>query len=97
MAVFGYARVSADGQTLASQDAELMAAGCAKVYQEKVSGARIDRAELAKVMKRLERDDLLIVTRLNRLARSTRDLLNILRTAISRSLTRSLRRTIQAG
>jgi DNA invertase Pin-like site-specific DNA recombinase len=74
-----------------------MAAGCAKVYQEKVSGARTDRAELAKVMKRLERDDLLIVTRLDRLARSTRDLLNILRTAISRSLTRSLRRTIQAG
>jgi hypothetical protein len=94
---FGYARVSTDGQTLASQDAELMAAGCAKVYQEKVSGARTDRAELAKVMKRLERDDLLIVTRLDRLARSTRDLLNILRTAISRSLTRSLRRTIQAG
>jgi DNA invertase Pin-like site-specific DNA recombinase len=74
-----------------------MAAGCAKVYQEKVSGARTDRAELAKVMKRLERDDLLIVTRLDRLARSTRDLLNILRTAISPSLTRSLRRTIQAG
>ena len=74
-----------------------MAAGCAKVYQEKVSGARTDRAELAKVMKRLERDDLLIVTRLDRLARSTRDLLNILRTAISRSLARSLRRTIQAG
>jgi DNA invertase Pin-like site-specific DNA recombinase len=78
MAVFGYARVSTDGQTLASQDAELMAAGCAKVYQEKVSGARTDRAELAKVVKRLERDDLLIVTRLDRLARSTRDLLNIL-------------------
>ena len=78
MAVFGYARVSTDGQTLASQDAELMTAGCAKVYQEKVSGARTDRAELAKVMKRLERGDLLIVTRLDRLARSTRDLLNVL-------------------
>jgi DNA invertase Pin-like site-specific DNA recombinase len=78
MAVFGYARVSTDGQTLASQEAELMAAGCAKVYAEKVSGARTDRAELAKVLKRLERDDLLVVTRLDRLARSTRDLLNIL-------------------
>jgi DNA invertase Pin-like site-specific DNA recombinase len=78
MAVFGYARVSTDGQTLAAQDAELMASGCAKVYQEKVSGARTDRAELGKVLKRLERDDLLIVTRLDRLARSTRDLLNIL-------------------
>ena len=78
MAVFGYARVSTDGQTLASQDAELMAAGCAKVYAEKVSGARTDRAELAKVLKRIEAGDLLIVTRLDRLARSTRDLLNIL-------------------
>jgi DNA invertase Pin-like site-specific DNA recombinase len=78
MAVFGYARVSTDGQTLAAQDAELMAAGCAKVYAEKVSGARTDRAELAKIMKRLERDDMLVVTRLDRLARSTRDLLNIL-------------------
>jgi DNA invertase Pin-like site-specific DNA recombinase len=78
MAVFGYARVSTDGQTLAAQNAELMAAGCAKVYAEKVSGARTDRAELAKIMKRLERDDMLVVTRLDRLARSTRDLLNIL-------------------
>ena len=78
MAVFGYARVSTDGQTLASQDAELMAASCAKVYQEKVSGARTDRAELAKVLKRIEASDMLIVTRLDRLARSTRDLLNIL-------------------
>jgi DNA invertase Pin-like site-specific DNA recombinase len=78
MAVFGYARVSTDGQTLASQDAQLMTAGCAKVYAEKVSGARTDRVELAKVMKRLEAGDTLIVTRLDRLARSTRDLLNIL-------------------
>jgi DNA invertase Pin-like site-specific DNA recombinase len=53
MAVFGYARVSTDGQTLASQDAELMAVGCAKVYSEKVSGARTDRVELAKVLKRI--------------------------------------------
>ena len=51
MAVFGYARVSTDGQTLASQEAELMAACCAKVYSEKVSGARTDRLELAKVMR----------------------------------------------
>src|ERR1700735_5440559 len=78
MAVFGYARVSADGRTLASQDAELMAAGCAKGYSEKVYGAGPDRAELAKVLKRIEAGDLLIVTRLDRLARSTRDLLNIL-------------------
>jgi DNA invertase Pin-like site-specific DNA recombinase len=78
MAVFGYARVSTDGQSLASQDAQLRAAGCAKVYAEKVSGAKTDRPELAKVLRRLESGDVLMVTRLDRLARSTRDLLNVL-------------------
>ena len=53
MTVYGYARVSTDGQTLASQDAQLHAAGCAKVYGEKVSGTKTDRAELARVLKRL--------------------------------------------
>ena len=45
MTIYGYARVSTDGQTLASQDAQLHAAGCAKVYSEKASGARTDRPE----------------------------------------------------
>ena len=78
MTVYGYARVSTNGQTLASQDAQLHAAGCAKVYFEKASGAKTDRPELAKVMRRLSAGDVLMVTRLDRLARSTRDLLNIL-------------------
>ena len=78
MTIYGYARVSTDGQTLASQDAQLHAAGCVKVYGEKVSGAKTDRAELGKLLRRLERGDVLVVTRLDRLARSTRDLLNIL-------------------
>src|ERR1700738_2482560 len=79
MTIYGYARVSTDGQSLASQDAQLHAAGCAKVYAEKVSGKATDgRAELAKVLRRLEQGDVLVVTRLDRLARSTRDLLNIL-------------------
>ena len=78
MASCGYARVSTDGQTLASQDAQLHAAGCAKVYSEKVSGARSYRPELAKILRRLEPGDVLMVARLDRLARSTRDLLNIL-------------------
>src|SRR5215470_2525299 len=78
MPMFGYARVSTDGQSLASQDAQLRAAGCAKGFAEKVSGAKIDRAELAKLIRRLEPGDVLVVTRLDRLARSTRDLLNIL-------------------
>ena len=80
MTIYGYARVSTDGQSLASQDAQLHAAGCAKVFSEKVSGAKTDRAELAKVLKRLDAGDVLMVTRLDRLARSTRDLLNILDT-----------------
>ena len=78
MPQFGYARVSTRDQDLAAQDAELMAAGCAKVFKEKVSGAKTDRPELAKVIGRLEPGDVLVVTRLDRLARSTRDLLNVI-------------------
>ena len=75
---FGYARVSTRDQDLTAQDAELMAAGCAKVFKEKASGAKTDRPELAKAIGRLEEGDVLVVTRLDRLARSTRDLLNVL-------------------
>jgi len=78
MTVFGYARVSTDGQTVAAQVAQLRAAGCAKVYSETASGAKTDRAELAKALRVLQPGDVLVVTRLDRLARSTRDLLNTL-------------------
>jgi DNA invertase Pin-like site-specific DNA recombinase len=78
MPMLGYARVSTRDQNLAGQVAELTAAGCAKVYREKASGARTDRAELGKVIRRLESGDVLVVTRLDRLARSTRDLLNVI-------------------
>lgn len=74
----GYARVSTNGQDLAGQEAELAAAGCGTVYREKESGARTDRPELAKATARLRSGDVLVVTRLDRLARSTRDLLNVL-------------------
>jgi hypothetical protein len=47
MTIYGYARVSTADQSLASQDAQLHAAGCVKVYMEKISGARSDRPELA--------------------------------------------------
>jgi DNA invertase Pin-like site-specific DNA recombinase len=66
------------GPHLTGQIAELQAAGCARIYSEKASGARGDRAELARVIKRLQPGDVLVVTRLDRLARSTRDLLNVL-------------------
>jgi len=78
MTTYGYARVSADGQTLVAQDAALRGAGCAKVFAEKASGAKTDRAELRKALARLGDSDVLMVTRLDRLARSTRDLLNTL-------------------
>ena len=74
----GYARVSTNGQDLAGQVADLQAAGCSKIYREKVSGAKTDRPELAKLLRALEPGDVLIVSRLDRLARSTRDLLNVL-------------------
>jgi DNA invertase Pin-like site-specific DNA recombinase len=78
MAIYGYGRVSTDGQSLAAQDAALKAAGCIKVYAEKASGAKTDRTALAKALAALDTGDVLIVTRLDRLARSTRDLLNTL-------------------
>src|SRR2546423_2866754 len=80
MTVYGYGRVSTDGQSLSAQLAELKAAKCAKVFQEKVSGARSDRNQLARLMAVLKKGDVLVVTRLDRLARSTRDLLNLLGT-----------------
>jgi DNA invertase Pin-like site-specific DNA recombinase len=78
MAIYGYARVSTGGQSLASQEEQLKAAGCGNIYAEKVSGAKTDREALARLLRRLDRGDVLVVTRLDRLARSTRDLLNIL-------------------
>ena len=78
MTAFGYARVSTDGQTLDAQVAELSAAGAAKVYREKVSGALSSRVQLSRALAALGEGDVLLVTRLDRLARSTRDLLNTL-------------------
>jgi DNA invertase Pin-like site-specific DNA recombinase len=76
--IIGYARVSTDGQTLDAQHAALVAAGAEKVFQETASGAKTDRAGLARAVKALNAGDVLLVTRLDRLARSTRDLLNTL-------------------
>jgi DNA invertase Pin-like site-specific DNA recombinase len=76
--LFGYGRVSTRDQDLTGQVAELTAAGCAKVFTEKASGAKGDRAELAKVLRKITHGDVFVVTRLDRLARSTRDLLNVI-------------------
>ena len=78
MAIIGYARVSTDGQSLDLQNAALKAAGAARIYRETASGAKAERRELARALKSIRAGDTLLVTRLDRLARSTRDLLNIL-------------------
>lgn len=89
--IYGYARVSTDGQTLDAQVAQLEAAGAARVFQEKVSGAKRERAQLSRLLDTLNAGDVVLVTRLDRLARSTRDLLNILGTiADKRAAFRSL-------
>jgi DNA invertase Pin-like site-specific DNA recombinase len=72
MTVYGYARVSTDDQSLSAQLVELKAAKCAKIFQEKINGARSDRKQLSRLMAVLEKGDVLAVTRLDRLARSTR-------------------------
>jgi len=76
--IIGYARVSTYGQTLDVQQAALAAAGAEKVFSEKVSGAVTDRKALGRAIAALGAGDVLLVTRLDRLARSTRDLLNVL-------------------
>jgi DNA invertase Pin-like site-specific DNA recombinase len=78
MTTIGYARVSTDGQTLDAQQAALRLAGAEKVYSEKISGAVTDRPALAKAISALGNGDVLVVCKLDRLARSTRDLLNTL-------------------
>jgi DNA invertase Pin-like site-specific DNA recombinase len=84
MIVYGYARCSTLEQSLDGQVASLRAAGAEKVFAEKVSGARTDRAAVQKALAALGAGDVLVVTRLDRLARSTRDLLNVLATVSER-------------
>lgn len=76
--ILGYARVSTDKQSVAAQVAELTAAGAVRVVQETESGAKTNRPQLRRAIADLGRGDLLLVVRLDRLARSTRDLLNVL-------------------
>jgi DNA invertase Pin-like site-specific DNA recombinase len=76
--IVGYARVSTDGQTLDAQQSALAAAGAERVFAEKVSGVVTDRKALGRAIAALGAGDVLLVTRLDRLARSTRDLLNVL-------------------
>jgi DNA invertase Pin-like site-specific DNA recombinase len=76
--IYGYARVSTDGQSVAAQVAALRKHGAGKVFREVASGAKTDRMRLRRLLDQLDAGDVLMVTRLDRLAPSTRDLLNTL-------------------
>ncbi|GAM09486.1 resolvase [Geobacter sp. OR-1] len=77
MSLIGYARVSTTDQNLESQIDQLVAAGCLKIYQEKVSGVKQDRPELAAMLDYVREGDVVIVTKLDRIGRSTKHLLDI--------------------
>jgi DNA invertase Pin-like site-specific DNA recombinase len=78
MTDFGYARVSTQDQDLSAQVEALEAAGATKIYREKISGVRADRPQLAKLMAGLKPGDVVLVCKLDRLGRSTRELLDLI-------------------
>ena len=83
--IHGYARVSTDGQSGAAQVRQLRAAGAKKVFREVASGAKTDRPQLRRLLAGIRAGDVLMVTRLDRLARSTRDQLNTLAVITAKS------------
>lgn len=100
--LIGYARVSTDDQNVGAQVAALEAAGCERIYQEKASGGRWDRPELARLLEQLRDGDVVHVWKLDRLGRSLKDLLRILERIESagagfRSLTEAVDTTTPAG
>src|ERR1700680_5046207 len=76
--IYGYARVSTGGQSGAPQVRHLRAAGAGKVFREVASGAETDRPQLRRLLAGIGPRDVVMVTRLDGLARSPRDLLNTL-------------------
>jgi DNA invertase Pin-like site-specific DNA recombinase len=77
--IYGYARVSTDAQDLTSQFAQLKAAGCEKLFREKITGTTADRPQLRKLMAALAYGDVVIIPAVDRLSRDTTDLLVIAR------------------
>jgi DNA invertase Pin-like site-specific DNA recombinase len=93
--IYGYARVSTTGQTLDIQLTLLNGARCDRIFSEKVSGASAERPQLQRLLRILKPTDIVIVTRLDRFARSARDLLNLIelirqKQAVFRSLAEAI-------
>lgn len=100
--IVGYARVSTDDQNLEAQIDALKASGCNRLFSEKVSGKLRDRPELDRALDLLRPDDVLVVTKYDRLARSLKDLLEIVETVQAkgagfRSLAEDIDTTTSAG
>ena len=100
--IIGYARVSTDEQNLDAQTDALQAAGAERMFLEKITGSMRNRPELGKLLDHLRLDDVVIVTKYDRLARSLRDLLDIVETiekhgAGFRSLAEDIDTTTPAG
>ena len=100
--IIGYARVSTDEQNLDAQTDALKAAGAERIFADKISGAKRNRPELGKLLDQLRPGDVLVVTKYDRLARSLRDLLELVeaikdRGAGFRSLAEDIDTTTPAG
>ncbi len=87
MAIFGYARVSTTDQDLTAQLAQLQSAGVDRIFQEKVSGVKRDRPELARMMEQVRTGDTVVCCKIDRIARSTRHLLEIVDTLTANGVT----------
>lgn len=83
---YGYARVSTTDQKLENQLEALKIAGADKIYQEKFTGTTTERPELTKLLQQLNSDDTLIVTKLDRFARNTREALDIIQDLFNREI-----------
>ena len=100
--IFGYARVSTEGQHLDAQQDALRGAGCERVWADVVSGAQRQQPELERLLDQLRPGDVVVVTKYDRLARSLRDLLEIVESIQSRgagfrSLAEDIDTTTPAG
>ena len=84
--LIGYCRASNTGQSLTSQRAQLLKAGCEKIFEEKLAGAERKRPQLARLLNEIVKGDTLVITGLDRLVRSTHDLLEITRTLDERGI-----------